>query len=669
MSIKKSMHLSFAVTAAIVVIILLLINSYIFKVTTSHSVEIISDLVESQCNYALSKQNRTGTLSDAAVEQTLSGLISKTPMEYRLLMNTPDSGTVNEHTSWRYYYIWLAGGEKFIHAEISIINYDKYIILEIPISYLIRSSRAEHFTVIALCIVIGVLFFICTEIVIKNISRPIHALSAAMKEASNGNLEVQCNIDSKNELGTLAKNFNKMMHIISSNYEDLSNMHEELAANEEELRKNYDHIEFLAYHDVLTRLPNKISFYDRLYNTLNSRHSDEHKHAIYFVDLDNFKTINDTLGHDYGDELLAQTAAKLSALMRPQDLLARAGGDEFLIFRADIDSNEEAISFGETMLDNFKEPFNLNGEYAHVSMSIGISIYPSNGHNHNTLIKNADIAMYHSKDTGKNKVTIFTSEMQQQLQRESSILDALRSAIKNNEIYLVYQPQFNANDNTITGFEALMRINSAKLGPLSPTEFIPVAESNGLIAEIGLWSLRCACLMNKNLLDRGYKPRKVAVNLSSIQLRNLDFVSELGTILKETELPPHLLELELTESMLVSSIEEAKMMLSDLRKLGVCVSLDDFGTGYSSLNYLTKLPINTLKIDKSFIDHIFEDEKDTQLAESIISLAHALDITVVAEGVENGSQLSLLRSMHCDLIQGFLLSKPLLAEQLVMLLD
>lgn len=507
------------------------------------------------------------------------------------------------------------------------------------------------------------------SLISKKITDPTDKLLTAIREAADGNLEAQCEVDSKNEIGELARNFNKMLHIISSNYDDLSSLHKELQANEEELRKNYDHIEFLAYHDVLTQLPNKVAFYDKVYNTLSSSEGSNCRHAVYFVDLDNFKTINDTLGHDYGDKLLAKTAERLRSQIKSNDVLSRAGGDEFLIFRANIPSIEDAVIFGRDVLAAFKEPFDLNGEIVYVTMSIGLSIYPENGRSHTVLIKNADIAMYRSKDTGKNKLTIFTSTMEEQIKREAEVLECLRYAIENKELYLVYQPQFRLSDNDVIGYETLMRINSAKLGPLSPAEFIPVAESNGLIYDLGLWSLREACKMNKNLLDRGYQPRTVAVNLSSLQLNHKEFPEDLMRVLQETGHPADLLELELTESMLVSSVTDVAKLLARFRSIGVRVSLDDFGTGYSSLNYLAKMPINTLKIDKSFIDNIYVNDRDSRMAESIISLAHSLGITVIAEGVENGGQLSLLRSLHCDLVQGYLMSKPLLPEHLAMLLN
>lgn len=529
----------------------------------------------------------------------------------------------------------------------------------------IRSLTTIMLTLLFLsCAVLTIIIIIFANLLAKKISAPIIALRDAMRTASDGNLTVQSNIKSNNELGELSKSFNKMLHIIKTNYEDLESMHEELLSNEEQLRSNYDHIEFLAYHDTLTNLPNKLAFLDYVNAVLSSPQNDR-RHSVYFVDLDNFKTVNDTLGHEYGDTLLIKTAQLLSALIDGKGMLARAGGDEFLIFLEDIGTSENAVEFASQIIETFKNPLDLDGEIVYVSMSIGISIYPENGLSSKVLIKNSDIAMYKSKDTGKNKFTLFDSTMEEELNRNTLVMEVLRNAIDNNDIYIQYQPLIELESNNIIGYEALMRISCERLGRISPKEFIPIAEESGLIIELSNWLIREACRFNKQLLDLGSKPRPVSVNISSIQINRPGFVSTLSNILEETGLPPECLELEITESTLVSSIMDATMLLNSLQQLGVKVSLDDFGTGYSSLNYLTQMPIDTLKIDKSFIDNICTSEKDVQIAETIIQLAHSLDIKVVAEGVETEEQLSLLKARHCDIIQGYIFSPPLYPSELL----
>ncbi|HWT75823.1 MAG TPA: EAL domain-containing protein [Mobilitalea sp.] len=551
--------------------------------------------------------------------------------------------------------------------------YGYSILPELNWVLLVKQDASEiksitNFLLILLTFVCLLLFFIIlnfANILAKKFSTPIIALRDVMRTASDGNLTVQSNIKSNNELGELSKNFNKMLHIIKTNYEDLESMHEELLSNEEQLRSNYDHIEFLAYHDTLTNLPNKLAFLDYVNAVLVSSPLENKMHAVYFVDLDNFKTVNDTLGHEYGDTLLVKTADLLSSILGMEGMLARAGGDEFLLFKENITSKESAVEFASNIIDTFKNPLDLNGEIVYVSMSIGISIYPENGLSPNALIKNADIAMYKSKDTGKKKFTLFDTKMEEELNRNTLIIEVLRNAIENNEIFIQYQPLMELESNNIIGFEALMRIRSEKLGHISPAEFIPIAEESGLIIELSSWLIRESCIFNKNIIDLGITPRPVSVNISSVQINRPGFVPLLSEILEETQLPPQYLELEITESTLVSSLMDATKLLNNLQDLGVKVSLDDFGTGYSSLNYLTKMPIDTLKIDKSFIDNICNSNKDSCIAESIIQLAHSLDIKVVAEGVEQEDQLTLLRTQHCDIVQGFIYSQPLHPAELM----
>jgi EAL domain-containing protein (putative c-di-GMP-specific phosphodiesterase class I) len=351
--------------------------------------------------------------------------------------------------------------------------------------------------------------------------------------------------------------------------------------------------------------------------------------------------------------------------MGSEGMLARAGGDEFLLFKENIPSKESAVDFASQIIDYFKYPMDLEGEIVYVSMSIGISIYPENGISPNTLIKNSDIAMYKSKDTGKNKFTLFDKKMEEELNRNALIIEVLRGAIENHEIYIQYQPFLELKSNNVIGYEALMRIHNERLGHITPEEFIPIAEESGLIIELSSWLLKEVCRFNKNIIDLGATPRLVSVNISSVQINRPGFVSLLSEILEETQLPPQYLELEITESTLVSSIMDATKLLNSLQNLGVKVSLDDFGTGYSSLNYLTKMPINTLKIDKSFIDNICTSRKDSFIAESIIQLAHSLDIRVVAEGVESEEQLIMLKEQKCDIVQGFVYSPPLHSSALL----
>ncbi len=569
-----------------------------------------------------------------------------------------------------------SGAFEFTYEKIDRI-YGYSVIPDLDWVLLVKQDVSEiiNLAVIIFYVLFWAIFMLTVIVIVvsnkfaKNYTAPIIELKDTMRTASDGNLEVQSNLKAKNEFGELSRSLNKMLHIIKGNYNELTAMHEELITNEEQLRNNYNRIEYLAYHDVLTNLPNKLAFTERVNSTLSLSPGSNKLHAVYFVDLDNFKTVNDTLGHDYGDILLSQTADQLLSLITTDDILARAGGDEFLIFAENLDTQKEALDFAARVIDAFKRPFTLNGELAYVSMSIGIALYPKNGTQTNSLIKNADIAMYKSKDTGKNKYTLFDKSMEDELNRNALILDVLRGAIINNEIYAVYQPQININSNKIIGFEALMRIESTKLGKLPPYEFIPIAEESGLIVELGEWILKEACRFNKSLIDLGYPPYIVSVNISSVQINRAGFVTMVDNVLKETGLPPNYLELEITESTIVSSITNAVDLLQSLQDLGVRISLDDFGTGYSSLNYLTSMPINTLKIDKSFIDNISRNEKDSLIAEAIIQLAHSIEVEVIAEGAEYNDQLFVLKDKKCDMVQGYVYSKPLPASRMLAILD
>lgn len=528
----------------------------------------------------------------------------------------------------------------------------------------IRSITHIFFLIlIFICAALLIAIILFANVISKRYTEPIIVLSDAMKKASDGDLTVQANIKSRNELGELSKSFNKMLHIIKTNYEDLASMHDELLANEEQLRNNYDHIEYLAYHDTLTNLPNKLAFLDYVNAVLVASARTNKMHAIYFIDLDNFKTINDTLGHEYGDSLLIHTAKILSS-MDNKGIIARTGGDEFILFRENISSKDEALDFASKIIELFRKPIDLYGESVYISISIGIALYPYNGLSPNTLIKNADIAMYKSKETGRNKYTLFDSKMEEELNRNINITEILRKAVDNNEIYVQYQPIYELATNSVIGYEALMRIRNDRLGLIKPEEFIPVAEESGLIIELSYWLIRKACEFSKKLISEGIPSKFVSVNISSVQINHPGFLETLSQILKETGLPPEYLILEITESTLVSSITDASKLLQDLQNMGLKISLDDFGTGYSSLNYLTRMPINILKIDKSFIDHICTSKKDAHIAELIISLAHKLQIKVVAEGVENEKQLALIREKNTDYVQGFVFAPPLYPEEL-----
>ena len=405
------------------------------------------------------------------------------------------------------------------------------------------------------------------------------------------------------------------------------------------------------------------------YDVFHKEGSQFNKHAIFFIDLDNFKNVNDTLGHDYGDLLLKKVSSKLLSYTSGDDILARTGGDEFLIFKTNFSTIDELEKFASNLVEVSSHPFDLDGEIAHISMSIGIALFPRDGLTISELIKNADIAMYSAKNAGKNSFKFFNSYMEDDFNRRNDLADILSSVIDNNEVYLQYQPQVNVSTGKITGFEALMRVESELVGYIPPSEFIPIAEDSGVINQLGAWALIEACSFNNELIKRGFGPLKVSVNVSTTQLQDNNLINTIKSIPERTGMDLKHLEIEITESVLMNSLEHNLELINEIKSLGASIALDDFGTGYSSFNYLTQIPIDTLKIDKSFIDGICSNEKDKCIADSIISLAHKMDISVVAEGVEDVDQLKILQSQFCDTLQGYLFSRPLKSDKFIDLLE
>lgn len=407
-------------------------------------------------------------------------------------------------------------------------------------------------------------------------------------------------------------------------------------------------------YDFLTKLPNRRFFEEKLNEFLKARD----KGIVLFIDIDNFKNINDTLGHDVGDELLKIISNKLKETMEKNDVLSRFGGDEFLIIKPNIQSYKEAKESANKILNVFNGLWTIKKHKIYITASIGITSYPDDGKDVNVILRNVDTAVYDAKFSGKNKYKFFKKSMYHEVLRKTQIEKALREAIKNNEFELYYQPQIDVKTGRIVTLEALIRWNNPKFGMVSPMEFIPIAEETGFIIEIGKWVLKTACRQNKKWKDKGYIYDTIAVNVSSIQLKQIDFVHFVKEILEKEKLEAKFLEIEITESVLMESLKESIKVLEDLRKIGVKVALDDFGTGYSSLNYLMKIPIDTLKLDKTFIDNITINCTQKSVIEGIILIAHEIKLDVVAEGVEEKDQLKILANKKCDKIQGYFFSKP-----------
>lgn len=434
-------------------------------------------------------------------------------------------------------------------------------------------------------------------------------------------------------------------------------------------RKRYEEqIKHQALHDPLTDLPNRRLFHDRLAHAIREAKETQRKVAVLFLDLDRFKNINDTLGHILGDELLRHVAKRLSSCVPREGVLARIGGDEFAVLLPALTARAEAERVAKDIVDRFTQPIALGERSLYVSISVGISLYPDDGDDCPTLIKNADMAMYCAKEEGGNRYRFFTPGMRLETVQRWQLENGMRQALELGELQLVYQPQVEAQTGRMVGVEALLRWHHPEQGVMSPATFIPLAEETGFIVPIGDWVLRTACAQAKAWQEAGLPPIRVAVNLSARQFQEGRLEATVRRVLAETGLEPQFLELEITEGIMMTNHTQTVEQLHRLKALGVKVAIDDFGTGYSSLGYLKKFPIDTLKIDKSFIRDCTDVPEDAAIVKAVIALAKNLNIPVVAEGVENPRQLAFLCAEGCDVIQGYLYSPPVSAEEVAELL-
>jgi diguanylate cyclase (GGDEF)-like protein len=424
-------------------------------------------------------------------------------------------------------------------------------------------------------------------------------------------------------------------------------------------KQKQDKLNHLAYHDALTDLPNQVLFKDRLKQAIAySRRSDQ-MHAVLLLNLDRFKTINDSLGYTAGDRLLQSVAQRLTSCVRESDTVARFGSDEFAILLTQISRPQDAANAARAIKEVLDQAFIFDEQEVFMSTSIGISVYPHDDRDTAGLLKSASTALDRAKVAGGNNYQFYTAGGTTRALKQLVLESNLRGALDRNEFIVHYQPQVALPDFHLVGMESLVRWRHPSLGMLPPSEFVPLAEDSGLIIALGDWVMRNACLQNKAWQDKGLAPMVLSVNFSARQFQQPAFISTVAEILKETNLDPRWLELELTESSIMKEPEQAIEKLHELKLMGIRVAIDDFGTGYSSLNYLKRFPIDTLKIDKTFVADVCKDPHDTAIVRAIITLGHALDLTVIAEGVETHEQLQYLTSLGCDVVQGFLFSKSL----------
>lgn len=422
-------------------------------------------------------------------------------------------------------------------------------------------------------------------------------------------------------------------------------------------------IEYLANHDELTALPNRTMFGELLQITLANAKRYQHKFALFFIDLDRFKVINDSLGHHAGDELLKEVALRLKQSLRSGDMVARMSGDEFVVLLPETGKENETAAVARKILSALTKPMYLAGQECCITASLGISLYPSDADDKESLLKNADIAMYRAKENGKNNFQFYSESMKTQSLERLALETSMRRALERDEFYLHYQPKLDLKSGRINGVEALLRWQHPELGSVAPNQFIPLAEETGLIVQIGRWVLKTACHQNMEWQREGLSPVCLAVNLSARQFNDHALLDDIAVALTASQMPAHLLELELTESMVIQNQDYAIEVLGALKRMGVKLALDDFGVGYSSLAQIKNYPFDTLKVDRSFIRNLPANTEDGAITDAIIAIGKTLSMTVVAEGVETVEQESFLREHACDQTQGFYFSRPVAPEE------
>ena len=471
----------------------------------------------------------------------------------------------------------------------------------------------------------------------------------------------QQSLDCEFRLRTLEGNYIFVETIISKtkqtdgSFKDLILVVMKDITGKKEVEKKIFH---LAYHDALTNFPNRRSFMNQLRNELINQHQSNDKMSILSIDLDNFKSVNDQLGHDVGDLVLKKAAENIQNAIRPNDIAGRMGGDEFIVLLKKVKDIQETKAIVKRILSNFNQAITIGGQDYFVTCSIGVANYPEHGDSPEELIKNADNALAYVKNSTKNDFLIFNKSIENQSIERRLLESAMRNAIKENQFYLEYQPKVNLQTNQIIGMEALVRWHHPDLGTISPGKFIPLAEQTGLIVPLGEWILKESCRQTKKWHDMGYKNITVSVNVSVRQLEDPLFIDKVKSILMETKLNPEWLEVEVTESIL-ADVENVVKILHEIRQLGIQISLDDFGTGYSSLSYIKNLPIDILKIDQSFVKDIHQNEESSAIVQAILKIADSIGIQVIAEGIELQEHVLKLVENGCRIGQGYFFSRPL----------
>lgn len=510
----------------------------------------------------------------------------------------------------------------------------------------ILKPLASYEKLIVMAWTITIIILLATlSFVLHYLLKDIPSIVRQINKIKHGNLSVEMGIKRKDEVGEIARAVEQMAL---------------------QIKNQVDELDYQASHDSLTSLANRNSIEKVLQQWIDEVNVDEEMIVVTFLDLDQFKHVNDSKGHAYGDELLIEVGKRIDEMLPKNSFFGRFGGDEFvLIMRTKKDAVEYTYSSLQDIHESFSNPFPLFGQNIYITASMGISLYPADAETIGELLIAADTALYYAKEQGRNCIYFFNNDMKEQIEKELRLKDGLRQALLNEEFFLHYQPQLDINSGKMMGVEALIRWKHPELGMVSPAEFIPLAESTGQIIAIGDWVLDASLQMIKRVTEKEVDIQHVAVNVSSLQLREANFVDKVQKKLAYYNVEPSLLELEITESVIIDHQEETIQKLIELKKLGIQIALDDFGTGYSSLNYLRLMPIDRVKVDRSFIHRVEEDAIVQAILKTIITLGHSLAFQIVAEGVEEEAQLQILSDMNVDTIQGYYYSRPLDEEKLV----
>ncbi len=533
-----------------------------------------------------------------------------------------------------------------------------FLYLEAHLGFLYRQMLLFMGLVIAVTLLAAAIGLLMLNRLQKSITAPLLGLTGLMGDISRGNdYSRRFELDTRDEIGELAEGFNEMLQQIEKRDEVLD-------MELQEKKKSEVRLDRLAHYDMVTQLPNRYFFSHRLATETTEYRVYGNEFGLMFIDLDNFKIVNDTLGHHVGDELLRQVSERFKSVVRSGDTVARLGGDEFGVILANLARPEDAALVAAKVIEKLAAPMQLEGHEIVVGASIGISLFPRDTDNTDELMQNADAAMYHAKDKGKNNYQFFSEALRGLAHHRMVMESQLRHALQASELYLHYQPQFDVVSRRIVGVEALLRWQHKELGRINPAEFIPVAEESGLIVPIGEWVFRTACGQSRAWHEAGLD-LSVAVNLSGRQFREENLVERFKSILDESGVNPSWMELELTEGSLMDSSETITKKLGALTALGLKLSIDDFGTGYSSMSYLKRFPISKLKIDRSFVTDISSDSEDQAIAKAIIALGISMEMRVIAEGIENEEQLSELLESGCHQGQGYLVSPAVSPSEIV----